>query len=118
MLPSRDRKAEDDFIAMLAESGQGKIIEAVTLAIQERRPSLAARISKLLGTDHGLPNNSALERAFKAMEFLIVKPRSVELWDELDRNWASWRQSRRAAKAKQRMRPIKDPRGRRPWPRR
>ena len=118
MLPSRDRKAEDEFVSGLAGSGQQKIVEAVTLAIEERRPSLAARLTRLLGEAEQLPNSSALSRAFKAMDFLIVHPGSEDHWCELDSSWAAWRQSRRVARAKQRMRPIKDPRGRRPWPRR
>lgn len=97
MLPPRTPEAEDAYVSeWLASDDTEGLIDAVNLAMDARRPRLAARLVQLLGDHVAIEPGSALERAHKAAGLLLMrKPSAAEnSWSELEEAWSSCRKSR------------------------
>jgi len=96
VLPSRDRVAEDGFIAAWRDGSDEEaelLLELVTAAVEARRPMLAARLVGLLDDDVGGDDPSVM-RARAAARMLLRTPERVDpalLEDFL----GAWRRSRK-----------------------
>ena len=112
MLPSRSPKAEQLFLQRMQQESQAEIQDAITSAISERRPALAAQLLRLITP----PQNAspALEKAKKALTFSILKEQQ---WQSLKSSWDDFTSSQRMARMRNRHRDKNDLRNR-PWKKR
>jgi len=119
MLPSRDRQAEQCFVESFRDQmDEQRLEDAIAAAMAERRVQLAAKLTGLIDPKQQLAEDSPVHQAQRALNFLLLRKRTVSedlYWREAEQAWAQWVHERRIKRAKQRMRPSKDPRGRRPW---
>jgi len=78
------------------DADDARLIEAVELAMTARRPSLAGRLVQLVSHDLEVVPGSAVARARRAAEFLVLhKPRPEDnSWSELEDAWKELRQQR------------------------
>jgi hypothetical protein len=103
-LPDRGRAAEAAFLEAMAEADDVEAIaDAVTEAIEGRRPTLAARLVGLLDGRVEIEPGSALERASTAARMLLVEARADHNADVLDEAWREARK-RRMTRILRRMR--------------
>jgi len=94
MLPLPSAAAEDAFVAELSESDDtDALIEAITAAMEARRPRLAARLVNLLDEQVEFEPGSPIERARQAARLVLMQETPDDRsWSELD---DAWRQLRR-----------------------
>lgn len=88
-------------MSALAEAADvDQLEQAITLAIADRRPQLAARLVGLLPPDH--PGDEAIQTAQRAAKWLLVTqgPEIERAFSELEEAWRRLR--------KQRMKRIKE----------
>ena len=111
-LPPRDSHSEQQFVLQLHQAQPSKIHQAITMAIEERRPMLAAQLFLLL--DNLTPLSQELRKAHKALGFSFI---SSQHWLKLEQAWEDFAPSRRLQRMKHRHRDKDDLRNR-PWKRR
>ena len=113
MLPSRTLHDEQSFVSELQKQGnQVQIQQAISLAIDQRRPQLAAQLFLIL---KGItPLSPDLEKANKALRFAVV---TGQQWLYIEEAWSSFNSSNRINRMKARHRDKDDLRNR-PWKRR
>jgi len=106
MLPEPDPRAEDAFVQSWMESKDLEgLIDAVTVALDARRPLLAARLVGLLEGRVDFEPGSDLERASRAAQFLLVNPKAQHAFDDFTDAWRSARRSKvNRIKQQQRLR--------------
>ena len=108
MLPERTADAEDVYVAQLSAADDvEQLKDAVTAALDARRPRLAARLVGLLDDRVEIEEGSALDRARKAAKlFLFNKPSAAEnSWSALDDAWRAVRK-KMVRRARKRMRDV------------
>ena len=108
MLPERTAVAEDAFVAELSENDDLDVLEdAVTAALDARRPQLAARLVGLLDGRIDIEEGSPLDRASKAAKLLLFnKPSPADnSWSALDDAWREVRK-KMVRRARKRMRDV------------
>lgn len=102
VLPPRSAEEEDAFVASFRDGpahssaevdSTDALIDAVTAAMNDRRPMLAARLVQLLDEQVEIPEGTALHRAARAARMLIfegadAKPKN---WSALEEAWAAAR---------------------------
>ena len=107
MLPERTPQAEDSYLADWRDSQDTDgLINAVTEAIEGRRPQLAARLVNLLDDHIEVEPGSAIDRARRASRLLMLKGAAPETFEELEAAWILARRMR-VRRITQRMRPKK-----------
>ena len=96
-LPGRSSAEEDAYVASFAGAdAPSDLIEAVSAAMDSRRPRLAARLVNLLDAHVEIEPDSLLDRARSAAQlFLLTKPTAEDnSWSELDDAWKAIRKAR------------------------
>lgn len=97
-LPSLSRDDEEAWVAAWASSDDTDgLVEAITLALDERRPLLAARLFQYLEDHVEIEPGSPLERARTASRLILVNTETVlptSVWVEMEDAWKSCRKSR------------------------
>ena len=96
-LPSPDPLAEDAYITSWEQSDDGEgLVEAITHAIEARRPQLAAQLVGLLSDDIEHEPGDAVDRARRAAHLVLFKRRdaSQDAFDELEDAWRRLRRRR------------------------
>lgn len=104
MLPGRSRPEEDAFVSSLAQASDVDALQdAITEAMEQRRPQLAARLVGLLPLDHD--GGPEVERARSAASWLLVSQGTEfeRAYSELEDAWSALRKHR-MKRIKQRMR--------------
>lgn len=95
VLPPRVDVQEDAYVkAWMGCDDLDGLEEMITLAMEERRPRLAARLVQLLPDLVDVEPGSALARAQNAARLLLVNSKDVELFNELDQAWRQLRRKR------------------------
>lgn len=96
MLPLPDPSAEDAFVNELSEADDtDALVEAITAAMEARRPRLAARLVNLLDEQVEFEPGSPIERARQAARLVLMQPTPDDhSWSELDEAWRHLRRSR------------------------
>ena len=116
-LPERSTEAEDAFVLTMGEGDDLAALEdAITRALDAKRPLLAARLIGFLEEHVDIEPGSALHRAQQAARFIVVnKPTPADnSWSALDDAWRSTRR-RMVRRAQQRQRDrLNGRKGRRP----
>ena len=112
ILPPRDSEAEQRFLHQFQQAPQAEIQQAITFAIDARRPQLAAQLFLLL--EDLTPLNPELNKAQKALGFAVVGPQH---WSILEQTWERFNSSKRIQRMKTRYRDKNDLRNR-PWKKR
>ncbi|MFK7931787.1 MAG: hypothetical protein AB8H79_26660 [Myxococcota bacterium] len=93
VLPERVDRSEDLFVtAWLEANDLDGLEEVITLAMDARRPRLAARLVQALPEDVEVEPNGPLDKAQRAAKLLVLDSSNVELFNALD---DAWRQTRR-----------------------
>lgn len=96
-LPPPERLAEDAWVGAWLESGDlDGLVDAITAAMEARRPQLAARLVGLIGDEVQAEPGSALARARHAARLLLLSPEADAgpLVEDLDQAWRQARSSR------------------------
>lgn len=95
-LPDRSHQAEDDFVGQLAHDDDlDAIVEAIELAMGDRRPRLAARLVGLLDGRVEIPPESDLARAVAAARLLLMTDRpSPDAVFDMEDAWSRVRRRR------------------------
>ena len=103
-LPPVDRKSEDAFIAdfMATEDVDG-LVQAISAALEAKRPQLAARLVGLLDDDVDHEPDSPLLRAQRAANLLLIQPTEQQYASDFEEAWAETKR-KRIRKIKKRMR--------------
>ncbi len=105
-LPPRESALEDAFVEDFRDGGDtDALIAAITEALEERRPRLAARLVGLLDRHVEIEPGSAVERARRAAQLIVVRRNEgfQQAWDDLEDAWKRARQRRmRRIRARQR----------------
>ena len=117
MLPARNIEAEDSFLQEVMGAHPSRIEEAVSLALAQKRPHLAARLVGLLEDDQvSMLSSADLKKARQVAQMLIHQNREDRnaWYYEAEQLAVLWAQGRRqkVEKIKRRMR------GKNPDPRR
>ena len=113
MLPPRTIVEEQRFLLELQqENSQETIQQAITLAIEQRRPQLAGQLFVLL--QEIIPLDPILQKANKALRFSIL---DGQQWLQIEEAWQDFAPSSRIQRMKGRHRDNNDLRNR-PWKRR
>lgn len=96
MLPPPGQAAEDAFVAELSEADDtDRLVEAITAAMEARRPRLAARLVNLLDEQVEFEPGSPVERARQAARLVLMQETPDDRsWSELDEAWRSLRRRR------------------------
>ena len=106
-LPDRAPEAEEAFIERFRQpdADTDLLVEAIGLAMDARRPLLAARLVTLLDDHVEIPAGSDLDRARQAARFVVMHKPSPEdrSWSALEDAWRDVRQVR-MRRIKRRMR--------------
>lgn len=105
-LPDRSEEAEDAFVAQHAGADDvDALVDAISAAMDARRPRLAARLVGLLDGRVEIPPGSALARALAAAQWMLhERPTPAERsWSALEEAWAEARHQR-VRRALRRMR--------------
>ena len=115
-LPGRTEQEESIFLAKLAEEeNTTQCVEAIQLAIQERRPQLAGRIFALITEPIEL--DDGLKKAQRALAFFLIHQKE-EQWLEFQEYWDSYyHKSNQGRRIRARHKPTLDF-GTRSWKRR
>ena len=96
-LPGRTPEAEDAYVSSWASNNDTDgLIEAITAAMDGRRPKLAARLVGLIEDHVEVEPGSALARAQSAARmFLMTKPTAEDnSWSALEDAWKEARKAR------------------------
>jgi len=95
MLPTRNQHDEDDYLAKWQVSSDTEgLIKAITAAITENRPQLAARLVGLLDDHLEVEPGSAIERAHNAARLLLAHTSPVDSFEALEAAWLTARRQR------------------------
>jgi len=96
MLPLPGQGAEDAFVAELSDADDtDRLVEAITAAMEARRPRLAARLVNLLDEQVEFEPGSRADRARRAARFVLMQESPDDRsWSELAEAWRSLRRSR------------------------
>jgi hypothetical protein len=109
MLPERNTEDEDAFLLKMTSADSDLIQSAISLALAERRPRLAARLVGLLDDDQlGILEPEDISRARRAASMLLQETKEDRnAWyyevQQLEELWARGRR-RKIEKIKERMR--------------
>ena len=109
MLPERTTEAEDTYLAQMLHADSEQVQEAISEALLERRPHLAARLVGLLKDEElDMMDSQEIARARRAARMLLHERRDDRNdWyyeaQELEALWERLKQ-RKLNKVKQRMR--------------
>ena len=109
MLPDRSKEAEDAYlIGWQSSEDTDGLLEAITAAVEARRPQLAARLVGLLDQHIEVPTGSPVARARQAAALLMLPQARVdEVFLDLE---AAWILSRRLHMQRIKRRMRGDPR--------
>jgi len=103
-LPERSEEAEQAFVASWAsEEDPEALAEVITVALDARRPRLAARLFGLLDERVEIEPGTALDRARTASRLLLHDSPDPSAWVEMEDAWAEVRR-RRMERIRRRMR--------------
>lgn len=103
MLPDRSRASEDAFVEACAGSEDtDRLLEAIDLAMADRRPMLAARLVGLLDGRVEIAEGSAAAHAQRAARFLVHTAKEVRgewsvedgAFEDLEAAWGDVRRDR------------------------
>jgi len=103
-LPERSRDSEERFLATWRDSDDTDgLIEAISAAVEARRPQLAARLVGLLGEQVEVEAGSPVDQARKAARMLMLPTASAADFIALQSAWIIARKLR-MRRIKRRMR--------------